>query len=169
MKSCLPQWTTRFVLNLATLRAQAHASHVAPFKVRVNLPQEHERLEELIECLPLCASPISRPCSGYVYNVHASLDAHRDGMDTVMCFVIPFGEWEGAELVIYELGLVFELSSGDLTAFRSDALTHFNKEIRGGTRGSFAIQTDSHLNRWKDGRNEWTSVQGFRRARQELD
>ena len=48
-----------------------------------------------------------------------------------------------------ELGLVFELSQGDVILFRSDILTHYNLEYTG-TRGSLVVHSDRHLKNWPE-------------------
>ncbi|KAJ7771977.1 hypothetical protein DFH07DRAFT_953265 [Mycena maculata] len=56
--------------------------------------------------------------------------SHRDG-DKVMCFVIPLGEFEGGQLGLYEVGFSFDLKMGDVLAFPSCHLTHFNCPLQG--------------------------------------
>lgn len=69
-----------------------------------------------------------------------------------MCAVVPFGEFEGGELVFYELGLVLQLKSAHIVIFRSERLTHFNLHYSG-TRGSLVFHSDGDLKRWVEDKN----------------
>lgn len=69
-----------------------------------------------------------------------------------MCAVVPFGDFEGGELVFYELGLVLQLTSGDVVTFRSERLTHFNLHYVG-VRGSIVFHSDGDLKRWVEKKN----------------
>lgn len=48
-----------------------------------------------------------------------------------------------------ELGLVFELSPGDVIIFRSDILTHYNLHYLV-TQGSLVVHSDCHLKNWTE-------------------
>jgi hypothetical protein len=94
------------------------------------------------------------PFTGFVLNICAVTKGHRDSGDLCLCVVIPLGEWEGAELCLYEPRLVLDLSAGDMVAFPSHLITHFNLHMKG-TRFSIILQTDKDMERWTATRNEW--------------
>ncbi len=54
----------------------------------------------------------------------------------------------GENLFFHELGLVLQLKQGDVIAFRSDILTHYNLHYSG-KRGSLVVHSDKHLDKWK--------------------
>ena len=116
------------------------------------LPEEHEELELLVEALPLCDRPPSHPFAGIVLDINIITKAHRDGMDDVICLVIPVGHWTGGELCLHEPGICLELSQGDIVIFRSREITHFNLRYDG-YRASIVLHSDKHLKSWHHDRN----------------
>ncbi|KLO18442.1 hypothetical protein SCHPADRAFT_886155 [Schizopora paradoxa] len=111
------------------------------------LPDEYIEQETLTNDLALNQTSPFHPFTGVVLNINCCSFVHRDFMDHRICIVVPFGNWDGGELVFEELGLVFELSQGDVILFRSEMLTHYNLEYNG-TRGSLVVHSDSHLKKW---------------------
>ena len=77
-----------------------------------------------------------------------------DSQDDDLCVVLPFGDWKGGELCLYESGLVLELRPGDVVMFPSNHITHFNLHMEG-YRGSLVLSTDSHMKGWIKDRNGW--------------
>ena len=73
------------------------------------------------------------PCSP-----HKDEKDYRDGL----CFVLPFGDFTGAELAIKEMKIEIQLRPGDLVAFKSHLLTHWNKPMQG-TRYSLFFAHDN--------------------------
>ena len=110
------------------------------------MPEEFNKLCVLVEFMPLEGSVPCEPFSGMVLNIHVCLLAHVDREDEKLCVIVPFGDFEGGELVLSDLGLVFDLKNRDMLVFRSDILVHFNLKVRKGFRGSFVLSSDSHLN-----------------------
>jgi hypothetical protein len=96
----------------------------------------------------------TRPFSGMVVNFCVSTDAHRDWSDNRMCLVVPFGTWEGGEIVLHELGLVIKMHSGDGLAFPSCNITHFNQHFTG-LRGSLVFHSDIQGENWLKDQNGW--------------
>lgn len=82
-----------------------------------------------------------------VLNINCSTNIHRDPKDQTLCIVVPFGDFVGGELVLEELGLVLQLTHGDIIAFLSGHVSHFNLHFEG-QRGSFVLHSDSHLANW---------------------
>lgn len=85
--------------------------------------------------------------SSVALNVNYPVAPHYDENDysPLMCWVIPFGDFTGGELVLHEgIDQQFVVEPGDLIAFRSDLLQHsvcpFN-----GTRNSVVLFTCRNL------------------------
>jgi len=95
------------------------------------LPEDYDELSMFVEHLPLDASSPCYPFGGYVVNVRSCTWAHRDSGDKKLCLVIPFGDYSGGELCLYETGLCFDLKLGDVLAFPSCDLMHFNLHYTG--------------------------------------
>lgn len=70
--------------------------------------------------------------------------AHRDAIDFKSCLVLTFGEFEGAELCLFEPRLVFELKHGDFVVFSSEKITHYNLDFSG-VWGSLVLHLDVAL------------------------
>ncbi|KAK0436800.1 uncharacterized protein EV420DRAFT_1241136, partial [Desarmillaria tabescens] len=74
--------------------------------IRTLLPDVYQELTVFVDHLPLNDKSVAYPFSGFVINVGISTNGHRDGFDKLICAVIPFGDWEGGELCLYEAGYV---------------------------------------------------------------
>ncbi|KLO11765.1 hypothetical protein SCHPADRAFT_941756 [Schizopora paradoxa] len=121
------------------------------------LPSVHEELESIIEVLPLNGSSPFHPFSGVVLNINCATNIHRDPKDQTLCMVIPFGNFAGGELVLEELGLVLQLAHGDVVAFLSGKISHFNLHFHG-QRGSLVLHSDSHLTHWNKTKQAFTDI-----------
>ena len=127
----------------------------ASLQIRKNLPEHFEHLSETFHDLPF--EPwfkVPHPFAKLVVNLGAQTEGHTDPKDNGLCVVIPFGKWEGGELCLYQPGVVLELEPGDVVAFPSDRITHFNLEMSG-LRGSLVMATDRDIRTWKETRNHW--------------
>ena len=82
-----------------------------------------------------------------VLNLSVSTFGHRDKKDKDLCMVIPFGKWEGGQLVLYELGLAFDLRHCDALIFRSNIITHFNLTYTG-LRNAIILHSDKDIENW---------------------
>lgn len=111
-------------------------------------------LMRVVDTLPGNSRPVVAPFVSLVVNINVRTEAHRDKKDLFLCLVMPVGEFEGGELVMYEQGLVLEVKCGGIVIFSSAETTHFNLEYTG-RRASFVLQTDSEFKKWIDGRNGW--------------
>jgi hypothetical protein len=114
----------------------------------------YDELDLYCEMLPFNASSPCHPFSGIVLNFCVSTDGHRDYMDKKICVVIPFGNWEGGEICLYELGLVIKLKAGDILIFPSCDITHFNLHFSG-LRGSLVLHSDRQSDYWVENYNGW--------------
>ncbi|KAA1472866.1 hypothetical protein DENSPDRAFT_851206 [Dentipellis sp. KUC8613] len=101
------------------------------------------------EFLPGNAQSFIWPFLGWVVNVNIVAQAHRDGKDRHYCLVMPIGDFQGGELVLYEQGLVFQLRNGDFVVFESGKTTHFNLRYAG-ERSSFVFHTDFAMKDWEE-------------------
>ena len=69
---------------------------------------------------------------------------HRDTRDGSICVVSAFGNYRGGQLCLFEPGLIFELEPGDVLAFPSSKITHFNLDFEG-ERHSIVLHTEAAL------------------------
>lgn len=118
------------------------------------IPEEYKLIEVYCDKLCLNDSPESRPFVGIVVNFCVSTDGHRDWSDKCLCVVIPFGLWDGGEIVLHELGVVIKMKSGDILVFPSWKITHFNLHFKG-LRGSFVFHSDNQGDKWVEDYNGW--------------
>ncbi|KAJ7748462.1 hypothetical protein DFH07DRAFT_775647 [Mycena maculata] len=145
----------------------AEKGHTAPKDVHANfvkkrgknrikklLPDEHREIKIFVTKLPLNEWSAAYPFGGFVVNVSACTDGHRDGFDKLFCVVIPFGNWTGGEICLYELGLVFRLHAWNIMAFPSCEVTHFNLPFKG-ERLSLVLHSDKFGESWVQDLNGW--------------
>jgi hypothetical protein len=124
--------------------------------IKKYLPDIHDKLRVFCEILPFSHHPITYPFPGFVLNCQVCTEGHTDTKDNLICVVIPFGDCEGGELVLYEAGLVFELKEGAIIIFPSFDITHFNLHFKG-TRWSFVMHSDKEVESWNKDRNGWNN------------
>ncbi|KAJ7626890.1 hypothetical protein FB45DRAFT_749998, partial [Roridomyces roridus] len=120
------------------------------------LPDEYDQLSIYMEHLPLDASSPCYPLGGFVLNVRVCTWAHQDGGDNLLCFVIPFGNFTGGGLCHYETGFCFGLKQGDVHAFPSCDITHFNLHFKG-LRGGLVLHSDRYGESWVRDCNGWSA------------
>ncbi|TFK73882.1 hypothetical protein BDN72DRAFT_760990, partial [Pluteus cervinus] len=118
------------------------------------IPDEFEVLQEYLYHLPLFMETPCYPFMGCVVNFCVSTSAHTDPCDKLICVVVPFGDFQGGEICLYEPGLVFSLQPGEILMFPSYKITHFNLHFKG-TRGSFVFSSDKGMDSFVDGSNGW--------------
>jgi predicted 2-oxoglutarate/Fe(II)-dependent dioxygenase YbiX len=122
--------------------------------MKVLWPDEYSRLEKegFADSLPgNMISPV-HPHAGFAINLNVATICHRDEKDDGSCTLVPFGEFDGGEIVLEEVGLIIKLRPGDILYFRSTDLTHYNLDYKG-RRGSLVIHTDVQGRVWKARRN----------------
>ena len=68
-------------------------------------------------------------------------EPHYDWNDYIdgLSLLIPYGNFEGGELVFRDLGLCIKCKAGDVVAFNSANLLHENLEVRDGVRYSIVF------------------------------
>jgi len=64
------------------------------------------------------------------------------------------GNCVGGQLVLHELGLVFDCLPGDMIVFQSCNQTHFNLHMEG-VRASLVLHSDRQGLRWGENYNGW--------------
>ncbi|KAJ7123897.1 hypothetical protein C8R43DRAFT_1135929 [Mycena crocata] len=120
---------------------------IAEYHVKKFLPDEYAELKIYVTKLPLNQRSAAHPFGGFVINVSAATRGHRDRFDKLFCVVIPFGNWTGGELGLYELGFVFRLHAWDMFVFPSCDITHFNLHFKG-VRLSIVLHSDKAGDTW---------------------
>ncbi|PBK66392.1 hypothetical protein ARMSODRAFT_977653 [Armillaria solidipes] len=121
--------------------------------IRTLLPDVYKELTVFVDHLPLNDQSPAYPFSGFVINVGVATNGHRDGFDKIACVVVPFGDWEGGELCLYEAGHVWRLKPWDVLIFPSGRITHFNLHFTG-LRGSLILHSDGRGDSWAEGEDE---------------
>ena len=68
-------------------------------------------------------------------------DRHKDQNDCLyaFCAVVVFGDFEGGDLALSEIGLVIEIKYGHIILLRSSLLEHFNTKVLKGKRDSIVF------------------------------
>ncbi|TFK59691.1 hypothetical protein BDN72DRAFT_905623 [Pluteus cervinus] len=134
--------------------------------VEKHLPEDHKDLKEFVEALPGNAVSPASPFSGFVINLNAVTQAHRDWNDQSICVVtvISDPDCEGGELVLVEPGLVLDLKCGDMVIFPSSQLSHFNLHFKG-IRASVVCHSDKYATSWLADRNGWQYYPLFKSQR----
>ena len=122
--------------------------------IKKHLPDLHAQISIFCDILPLNDRPTTHPFPGCVINLQVATEGHLDSGDDTICVVIPFGDFEGGELVLSDAGLMINLQEGDVFIFPSFRLTHFNMHFTG-VRGSLVMHSDKDGKRWVKDRNGW--------------
>ena len=99
-------------------------------------------------------------------NINFRTRAHKDVQDFGLCIAMPFGEWEGGDLVLYELGLVLDLRQGSLCVFKSSIVTHFNLDFTG-KRFAIILHTDDKIATAEQCYEQWANNANFIPSRAE--
>ena len=95
------------------------------------LPDDYAILSQYVDILPCNdASPVY-PFTGFVLNINLTTLVYRDPENKRVCIILVISDCEGGELCFVEAGLVLSLKLGDVIAFPSTKLTHFNAHFSG--------------------------------------
>ena len=124
--------------------------------MKYHFPNFELEVAKTRDSLPGCETPLNSPFLGFVVNVNARCNPHRDVSDSKLfsCVVLPFGPYSGGQIVFVELGLVVEVPSGCFISFLSMNITHYNMEVVGG-RYSLVCHTDKTIEGYVEHRNHW--------------
>ncbi|KAJ7504087.1 hypothetical protein B0H11DRAFT_1710380, partial [Mycena galericulata] len=118
------------------------------------LPKEYNAIRVYATRLPLNERSHAHPFGGFVFNVSVSTRGHRDEGDKLFCVVLPFGEWTGGELGLFEPKLLLRPRPWDAIIFPSCKITHFNLDFEG-IRLSLVLHSDKYGDRWVQDMNGW--------------
>jgi hypothetical protein len=96
------------------------------------------------------------PFSGFVINFNVCTKIHRDVNDKKLCIVMAISDdqCEGGDICFLEPGIKLQLICGDMVAFSSAKISHFNMNFRG-ERASLVLHSDSSGDNWVKNRNNW--------------
>ncbi|KAJ6497291.1 hypothetical protein C8R45DRAFT_1211230 [Mycena sanguinolenta] len=119
-------------------------------------PDQYENLRIYCDALPMHTASPAYPFGGFVLNLHVATWAHQDHGDKDLCIVIPFGNFKGGELCLYEVGFKFDLRMGDILIFPSCDITHFNMDFSG-KRGTLVLHSDRQGDNWVKEACGWSS------------
>jgi len=93
----------------------------AYLQIERTLPEHFKSLAETFEDLPFEPDVLAMYLfTKLVINIGVQTEGHVDPTDDGVCLVIPFGQWEGAELCLSSPGVVLFLQPGDGVIFPSD-------------------------------------------------
>ena len=82
-------------------------------------------------------------------NGEEASEVHRDMKDYGLSCVVPFGDYDGGDLVLVQLGVKVELRPGDVFFFRSSIVAHQVEEVIG-VRGALTLFTHANTFAWAD-------------------
>jgi len=62
-----------------------------------------------------------------------AVDVHKDNNDVLyaFCVIVVFGNFEGGDLILSEIGISLEIEDGYIVLLRSALLEHFNSKVKG--------------------------------------
>ncbi len=94
------------------------------------------------------------PFSGFVININARTQTHRDAKDQEGCLLLCIGHYEGGGLILVEGKLVVETDQGVLIVFPFGHFTHLNEHYVG-FRSSIVIHSDNSGWSYQTDGNAW--------------
>ncbi|KAJ7273894.1 hypothetical protein C8J57DRAFT_1063015, partial [Mycena rebaudengoi] len=114
-------------------------------------PNAFDEVRMFADVLPLNSASPMYPFAGFMINLRVVTDAHKDSKDAKWCLIIFINDGEGGHLCLHELGLKINGKTGNLLAFPSCWITHFNTHFEG-LRCTLVLHTDKDGLEWeKDG------------------
>jgi hypothetical protein len=112
-------------------------------------------LEYFVDILPLGEKTTSTAFTGFALNIGVQTKPHLDKKDMrKFCMVIVLGDGDGGDLCFHELGIRITARPGDVIAFMSGWLTHFNTPFQG-RRVSIVNYTEHSMSSWGEKGNGW--------------
>jgi hypothetical protein len=70
---------------------------------------------------------------------------HADKNNGGLTWVIPLGDWEGADLCILQEGVQVAIKPGDAVVFQANFIAHFNSQVEWGNRLALKCFTDRNM------------------------
>lgn len=111
------------------------------------MPESYQKLTGYANCLPGNEFLAGYPFGGIVLNLNIATKIHRDPEDLDLCLIIVISECTGGDLVMLEPGLVLGQKNGDMIAFPSGDISHFNMDFLG-FRSSVVFHSDAASESW---------------------
>jgi len=111
------------------------------------LPKSYQKLTGYANCLPGDEFLAGYPFGGIVLNLNIATKIHRDPEDLDLCLIIVISDCTGGDLVMFEPGLVLVQKNGDMIAFPSGDISHFNMDFLG-FRSSVVFHSDAASESW---------------------
>ncbi|KAF6749075.1 hypothetical protein DFP72DRAFT_1073634 [Ephemerocybe angulata] len=101
------------------------------YKVQEVLPEDCEITGGYVDVLPGKQAVACYPFPCLVLNFNVAMRIHRDVGDDNFCITVGFSEGSGGELCLQEPGIKCHSRPGDVFAFRSSRISHFNMDYVG--------------------------------------
>ena len=124
-----------------------HCCTKTTLKFLEHLPDSYKKLTGYANCLPGDEFLAGYPFGGIVLNLNIATKIHRDPEDLDLCLIIVISECTGGDLVMFEPGLVLGQRNGDMIAFPSGDISHFNMDFFG-FRSSLVFHSDAASESW---------------------
>ncbi|KAF6745749.1 hypothetical protein DFP72DRAFT_856056 [Ephemerocybe angulata] len=121
-------------------------------KAQATLPDDCQITGGYVDLLPGQQTVACYPFPCLVVNFNVATRLHRDVGDDNFCITVGFTEGLGGDLCLMETGIVCKSRPGDVFAFRSSRMSHFNLDYVG-KRISMVFHTDKAAAYWVEGRN----------------
>jgi len=103
-----PELYNNFNIDLPGVKT--NLSFFKSFAINISIPGNNDKLNE---------------------QKQGATDPHKDNNDckNAFCMIVVFGEFEGGDLVLSEIGIVIEIKCGYIVLIRSALLEHFNLHV----------------------------------------
>ncbi|KAF6752555.1 hypothetical protein DFP72DRAFT_904088 [Ephemerocybe angulata] len=130
-------------------------------KAQATLPDDCQITGGYVDLLPGQQNVACYPFPCLVVNFNVATRLHRDVGDDNFCITVGFMEGSGGDLCLMEPGIVCKSRPGDVFAFRSSRMSHFNLDYVG-KRISMVFHTDKAGAYWVKDRNGWMGHKDMR-------
>ncbi|KAG6914769.1 hypothetical protein DXG01_015441 [Tephrocybe rancida] len=128
--------------------------HYISENLKHHLPDVYAKLNAFTSILLLFFNSPVHPFGGFVVNIAACSNGHKDSMDRLICVIIAFGCWTGGDLCLKEAGVALKLDHANAVIFQSGKITHFNTHYEG-YGVSFVLHSDTMGEGWVYDLNGW--------------
>ena len=114
-------------------------------RLKLIFPEAYNKLTNIT--LPAPLKLLCHPWAGVAINQQMTPDStlqhHQDWKDIKSApnAVVPYGVWEGGDLVLWQANCIVELIPGDALLFMGSLICHGNNKIKGGIRNSVNLFT----------------------------
>jgi hypothetical protein len=124
--------------------------------LRVIDPHMYARYTQVRRYLPRGVEPLAGAWHGIAVNLGqddlVGVKTHQDWNDKRYGYncVLPFGDYTGGALVLWQLGVVLELRPGDVVFFFGRLLAHNTEKVDSGVRNSVDLFCHEVVFKWVD-------------------